>query len=278
MSSLAMAMILLDAEVPVPVGDLRADLAQQWPALSPLLEEGGEPTMNEHSFAFSVGELVVAGGLMPFPVPWGDLEEPCAHSLLFKDATEVLRPHVAHVILTVVNGDTPIDRMRLLTQATASLVATCPAAIGVFWSGASLVIPPPLFREMAVRMLPDGLPLWLWIDFRAGRNEAGQTIGGTAGMQSLGHMEIETLNSPETIGDFRMRLHGMAGYLLERGPVIKDGNTIGKDENEKIRVVYSPSAFGHEGQVMRLVYGEPAEPRPTPTRGGGGKNSWQKKW
>jgi hypothetical protein len=39
-----------------------------------------------------------------------------------------------------------------------------------------------------------------------------------------------------------------------------DGDTIGEDANERIRVVYAKSAFGHEGQVMRLQYETPEKP------------------
>jgi Domain of unknown function (DUF4261) len=61
-----------------------------------------------------------------------------------------------------------------------------------------------------------------------------------------------TLPSPP--GELRERFHGLANYVLENGPVIRDGDTIGEDANEKIQVVYADSAFGHEGKVMRLVY------------------------
>ena len=74
-------------------------------------------------------------------------------------------------------------------------------------------------------------------------------------MVALGHMEFEAEDVPESPGDLRDRFFGLANYVLENGPVIRDGDTIGEDARERIRVVYSQSAFGHEGQVMRLEYG-----------------------
>jgi Domain of unknown function (DUF4261) len=56
------------------------------------------------------------------------------------------------------------------------------------------------------------------------------------------------------VGDLRDRFLSLAGYLIENGPVIEDGNTVGADANEKIQVIYSASQFGHDGQVMRLDY------------------------
>jgi hypothetical protein len=86
-------------------------------------------------------------------------------------------------------------------------------------------------------------------------------------MKALGLMEFESKNAGESPGELRERFLGLAGYLVENGPVINDGDTVGQDANERIRVVYSDSEFGHEGQVMRLVY-EAAPPR----------KSWWKFW
>jgi hypothetical protein len=56
--------------------------------------------------------------------------------------------------------------------------------------------------------------------------------------------------SPNELGE---RLVALAGYVVENGPVIKDGDTVGEDADERIRVMCSPSAFGHKEQVMRLA-------------------------
>jgi hypothetical protein len=86
-------------------------------------------------------------------------------------------------------------------------------------------------------------------------------------MDALGHMELETVNATDAPGDLRERLIAIAGYLLENGPVIQDGHTVGEDANERIRVVYSKSAFGQPHRVMRLDY-EAAQP----------KKRWWKPW
>ncbi len=68
-------------------------------------------------------------------------------------------------------------------------------------------------------------------------------------------MEIEAVGTPEKPSELFDRFIGLTDYLLTNGPVIRDGNTIGEDENERIRVVYGQSNFGHEGEVMQLKYG-----------------------
>jgi hypothetical protein len=248
-----MAMIALGPNAHPSVAAIQADLARQWPSL-PKAEAAEE---KDNTFAFRVGTLDVVAGLMPGPIPWSDLEGPCATSWLWKDAASVLRSHATHLILTVSGEAEVLDRVRLLTQVTSSILATCPEALGVFWTEARMVIQPPLFRDFATKFLPDGLPLYIWVDFRVGKTDSGKSAGFTSGMASLGHMEFETEDSPEPPGELRQRFFGLAHYVLENGPVIRDGDTIGEDVNERIRVVYADSAFGHKGKVMRLEYSTP---------------------
>jgi hypothetical protein len=246
--ALSMAMIALGPGARPNHDAIQAELARQWPEL-PRAETGEE---KDDTFAFRVGSLDVVAGLMPAPIPWSDLEGPCATSWLWKEATTVMRGHTTHLIVTVSGEDGPVERMRLLTQVTTAVLATCPEAVGVFWTHAALVIQPPLFRDFATEMIER--PLYIWVDFRVGPNAKGRASGFTTGMESLGLMELETEDSPEPPGELRDRFFGLANYLLDNGPVIRDGDTIGEDANERIQVVYADSAFGHKGKVMRLQY------------------------
>ncbi len=260
--SLSLAFVALGDKPKLSGAAIGRDLNATWPSLPQVT--GLE--MKENTLAFTVGESQVILGLMPAPLPWSDLEGPCATSWLWPKAAEELRPHKQHLIVTVMGEGSALERTKLLTQVIGSIAATCPQTVGIYWGNAALVISPPVFREFASGMLPDGLPLVIWIDFRVGPGPDGKMSGFTHGMTAFDLMEIETLNSPEQPGELRERLFGLCGYLLENGPVIKDGDTVGEDANEKIKVVYSPSAFGHEGQVMRLDYSTAK------------KKSWWKPW
>ena len=73
-------------------------------------------------------------------------------------------------------------------------------------------------------------------------------------MQALGYAEFEAVSVREAVSDLRERFYSLAYYLLDHGPVIKDGDTVGQDQDEKIRVKLVESSFGQKGKVMRLVY------------------------
>ena len=204
--------------------------------------------------AFRIGSSDVIITFIHAPIPWSDLEEPCNSSWLWKKAESVLRNHTNFLIVTVLSQDEPVERCRLLTQICTSILATCEEAPGIFWTNAALLIASNVFQDFAINILPKTPPLYIWVDFRVGMSENGKTSGFTTGMKALGHMEFETESSTEPPGELKERFFALANYVLENGSIIKDGDTIGEDANERIRVVHTKSAFSNEGMVMRLEY------------------------
>jgi hypothetical protein len=250
--AIMLAMVPLGGKAKFSVDDMRRTMVVRWPELaSPEPAEKRDKTVSFHA---GPGDVIL--GYMPGPIPWSDLERPCATSVLWPSAAKTLKKHSTHLIVAASGELKPLALSRLLTQATASVLSVCDAALGVYWCNATLVIPKGMFIDFAAKVLPLGPPLDIWVDFRVGRNKKGKSAGFTTGMVALGHMEFETLNSPEPPGELRERLQGLAGYVLEHGAVIRDGDTVGEDERERIRVVYADSAFGDEKQVMRLDYEE----------------------
>jgi hypothetical protein len=251
--SVTVAYVLFGPKAKVDTAAVVADIAGKWPDLKvePSAEAKDGQTAFDIDGQFVVGQMIDA----PMPLSTDELDALCAKSLLWPKAKNLLRAHAAHMIVTSFSrdDDDPVERAKRVTYATAGVLGACPQALGVYWGDANHLIKGDLFQEMAAEMLPDSLPLWLWVATLVGKGDDG-TQGCTVGMKALGHMELETTNASDGVGDLRERFHALARYLIENGPVIQDGNTVGADENEKIQVIYSDSQFGHEGQVMRLDY------------------------
>ena len=192
---------------------------------------------------------------MPAPIPWVDFEGPCSTSYLWPNALTEAKEHTIHAIVTVMGELPPVQLSTLLTQVCAAVMTALPQAIGVFWNNAVMVVPKGLFCDFATSILPKGPPIPVWVDFRVGWSESGKTSAGfTTGLAALGLMELETQDATEPPSELRQRFESIAQYLLDNGPVIGDGNTVGNSATEQIRVTYSPSSFGAKGQVMRLTY------------------------
>lgn len=248
--AVSISMILLREER-LTASDVERELSNRYPELEASMTCDDATT---RSFELKTGQLIL--GSMPAPFPWSDLEGPCSTSVLWKNAAEEVGAHRAHIIVTLTTDLEPVETSILLTKCTAAVLAACDAAIGVFWGNATLVVPKKLFIDFAEQVLPHGPPLDIWVDFRVGWKGSGTSAGFTQGMEALGHMEMETLSVPEKPAELRQRLHDLASYLL-RGAVIRDGETVGRDAKEKLRVVYSESSFGHTRRVMRLQYETP---------------------
>jgi Domain of unknown function (DUF4261) len=250
---LAISFVLLSEQAEPRDTDIRDFLATSWPDLSPAINfSTGNGTL-----AFDIGLTQVVLGMMPAPIPWSDLEGPCATSILWPDAAASVKAHTAHIIVTVSGELAPIKLSNILTQVTASVLHATQTALGVYWGNATLLVPKEIFIDFAVDILPKGPPIHIWVDFRIGRDEAGNTSGFTTGMASLGHMEFETQSSPESPSELRERFLTLCGYVLENGPVIRDGNTVGANADEKICVVFADPSFGCKNKVMRLEYKMP---------------------
>lgn len=125
--------------------------------------------------------------------------------------------------------------------------------MAVYWPEATQVLFPKVFVDMARTInTPDAPPLYLWVDLRAFRNEDGATGMFTTGLAPLGHMEIEIPRIEMDPGELREWLLNIIYYLLEKGPVLKHGQTIGMSAEHQISIKHTASSFGHSGKVIRL--------------------------
>jgi hypothetical protein len=257
--SVSICLVPLVVEVKLSVVELTKHLVNAWPSL-PAVEDLQD---NERTSSFTVGIANVILGYIPTGIPWVDREGPCSAAILWPDVTTDLQDHPAHVIVTVSGELDAVAASTLLTQVTASLLVVCDAASGVYWTNAVKLIRRDLFIDFTREILPNGPPLYLWVDYRIARDGETTSAGFTHGMQALGLMELETEQAPEVPSELMQRFVGIGNYLIQNGMVINDGDLIGEDTNERIRVVYSESKFGHSGQVMRLAYENclPTRPR-----------------
>jgi hypothetical protein len=208
--------------------------------------------------------------LMPIPVQIGDdIDQICAHSRLWPEATPAPVDYTAHTIVTVMRfGDDSQEDSNLVAQAAllsrvlASAVALSDSIQAVYFGSANHVVLPGLFRELTQATLPEPLPI-AWVAINVGSRPDGVMTGHTRGMDMLGLMDIEIPETGDTAEGVFSRLTGIVDYLIENGMVINDGDTLGATEEERIRVVYGPSALDPEREVMQLVSEEIPQAKPS---------------
>lgn len=254
--------------------EIVANLQALRPSVGDIDVDGSSVESNEPQ-VFETDDGMVTFTDVAAPLPWDDLEGPCATSMLWRNAEDDIKPHQGHAIVAVMDELEPIESARLLTHATTALLDAHPNALGVYWGNAGLVIPRNIFVEFTKEIMPEAPPLHIWVDIRVGPITEQTSTGFTQGMAALGLMDIETKYATEPFTELRQRFESLIHYLLENGLVINNGDTVGEHANERIRVMYSESMYGHEEQVMRLEYeGESDTAMSAPVS----KKPWWKFW
>ncbi|MGE5416081.1 MAG: DUF4261 domain-containing protein [Acidobacteriota bacterium] len=211
---------------------------------------------NEDIIIFEYDGEIGYIALMEAPFPWSDLEGPCATAWHWPEATEKMRQQTAHILISLISKKTDIDmiaRTKLFTQLTAS-VAEATDAIGVYWGSGTVVQSRDVFVNQAKKMDSGSLPVMLWTEFRLQKRPDGSFDLITTGMEALGLMEIEILGSKKTPLELVDFVHNIASYLLINGPVIRDGDTVGEDENQRITVKFMSSVWKRPGKVMMINF------------------------
>lgn len=190
-------------------------------------------------------------GLVDAPLPKGQIEDLCASAWYWKKACEATSAHKAHIILTLL--DTSLDKLDaklLLTHVVASLMDT--NAIASYW-GASLQSREAVQRLSAAATRDDP-PAWLWVNFRVSSDPQAGISLSTQGMEDFDLREIEAKDVNRPGREVLVLLMGMAQYLIAKGPIIKDGETIGESPSLNIRVRQGPSYWREGATVYRVTW------------------------
>jgi len=245
-----LALVAIDEPRLPPAEEIVDALRQNFNEASQLI--CASSTENLHTFIY--GEHTVAVALVPQPIPWSQLEGPCATAWYWPDAADALRDQAAHLMVTLVDeGGRPIAKSRRLTEFVTAIASTC-AARGIFWGPGRLVHQPEAFIDQARQMTVDNLPLFLWIDFRIERLAENISRLFTTGLAALGGIELEVgkyHGEPQALVDY---VYNVAHYQLDQQKMIKDGERIGLTDQLQATANLRPSMLNKEMEVILLDF------------------------
>ncbi len=245
-----LALVMLEEPRLPKFGEVAHFVAKHF-ADAPLMTVAGS---TENMFTCTLGEYTAAATLVPRPVPWSQLEGPCATAWYWPTAAEAVRGHVAHLLVTLIDeAGKPVDKSTRLTQLVAGLVS-CSNSPGVFWGPGRLVHPAQAFIDQAVRSTPVDLPLFLWIDFRVERTDGGGTRLYTTGLETLGKTELEATDFPGEPQQLLEHAYNIAHYQLCKGKQINDGDTIGLTDEVQMVARRRGSMFDDKLEVLQLEF------------------------
>jgi hypothetical protein len=244
----AMSFVLV-AEPKLPdANQLRAHVEKRLPA--PLAITGMEADAQKVILLRAAGGTVMIG-LIDAPLPKGQIDDLCAGAWYWRQACEATSAHKAHLMVSVLGTSLDkLDASLLLTHVVATLMDS--NAIASYW-GASLQSRDAFLRqsEKISRDLP---PVWLWVNFRVSAEPDKGISLSTQGMETFGLREIEAKDVNRSGREVFSLLVGMGQYLLSKGPIIRDGETIGDSPLLNIRVRQGPSYWREGATVYRVTW------------------------
>lgn len=199
---------------------------------------------------FKVNGEMVALAYMPVQIPWGDIEGTAQYAYNWQDATQELKDHNGHAIVSLMAGNkTTLERFKILSKVLCSILSTS-NAIGVYQGNQSLLIPKSQYLDNTDELKEDGTPVTLWIYLGLRSSDKGNSLY-TYGLAEFGKQEIEIINSTLSLEELYDFAANIASYVVGSNATLKSGQTLGYTEDQKIKITSSKGVFVN-GQSLKL--------------------------
>lgn len=192
---------------------------------------------------------------MPIPIPNQEAEENADSNFLWPNGQEEAAKHRSHVIATNVGAGEQTAIQSAIAVARLALAGLkLFDGIGVYWGNASVSNSRELFEAFCDDMSEENVPVPVLLRFQLVRASDDEIGLYTLGMSQFGLMEIEVDRCTMTAQDLFEFVGNIAHYLIQSGPVIEDGNTVGGSEDERVMVHHRPSMIDQSRRVYKIVF------------------------
>ncbi|MDX2008568.1 MAG: DUF4261 domain-containing protein [Myxococcaceae bacterium] len=243
----ALSFVLLRAPAQVDPALVVSTFTALFPDEPPLRFE--PPSGDTGVLDFRSGQVSTLVALMEAPVPKGEADEATARSVSsFRRGGFTLPPHLGHLLVTTMG-----DEMKTavgLTRHTQVVAAITQAskAVGVYEGNAGATHAPDFYVSVATEATH---PTMLWNGVSLVRTPERLEL------LSLGMGQLELpdllLVAPAAMGNEALGFFfDLLAYVAQRGTRIPAGETVGRDESEKLTVHYVPSPVDDAVEVARV--------------------------
>ncbi len=220
------------------------------------------------------GSLLIAG-LVDAPLPQHHWQNWVEKAWWWPEAAEVMATNQAHLIVSSSwDHSTRLDAHVKHTLVVREFIDQL-SAIAVSW-GSVLVSANQFAGEFHKFQAEQVLPVRLWVLIQLSGDGQGGTVVSTLGMDAFGLKEIEANSAPMEPQDALLLVNNLAGYLISKGPVVNEGDTVGGSESERIKVRFAPSFREGVGEVCLLDFERSGGPEPVKPESNFAKNVFGK--
>lgn len=204
--------------------------------------------VEENNLIFHVGDTMSALSFIPVPIPNGEAEENASHNYLWSKGVEETKKHQAQIVVAVFD-ENPYTASKIFNKVVSSTLKL-DNVIGIYKY--PTVIPPDQYIEVAEYLKDGELPLANMVYIGLYNSEKGIS-GFSEGISFFGKKEIEVLDTSLDPFDLYNFLYDIIYYVLNNDIELKDGETIGFSEEQKLPITIS-KGIAVEGETIKIAY------------------------
>ncbi len=208
-----------------------------------------EDEVKEGALVFKNEGMVVALSLMPNPVPDNEAENAAKNNILWKDGDKEVAKHGAHIMLAVMNKFDAIDQALLFAKVACSLLKL-DNAIAIYKN--PTCYEKKFYVDFAMSIKEGELPMPILIYTGMYLAKTG-ICAFTSGMRFFGKEEIEVVDSQKQPGEVISFLLSITEYVVSENAELKDGETIGFTEDEKLPITVS-DGVSVQGTTVKIGF------------------------
>lgn len=221
-------------------------------------------TVDDQKITFRDGTATYAVMFVEGQIPTETLQGPCSLAWHWPEAALEFNSSSCHLIAGVLDESAGAVEVALrLTYLTAAICSN-PALkpVGVLWTGGTAdnkgapgcVHKPEEFVAHSHGASKDAMPIELWVSFLPIASDKRQFIMTTRGMTAFGVKELETTGQGQNPQWVYEHLFNFAHFYLTHPEDVKENQTIGMSNDEKIDILAASSRLDPNRDVLMLNF------------------------
>lgn len=215
---------------------LYKDANMDWARFKKSLKEDWEieveDEVKENALVFRTEGMVVACSLMPNPVPDKEAEECAKNNIMWKEGAAEVAKHQAHVMMAVMNKFDAMEQALLFAKVAYSLLKL-DNAIGIYKN--PTVYEKEFYMQFAETIKEGEMPVPILL--YTGMYLAKEGLCAfSSGMTFFGKKELEVVDSKQQPDKVISFMFSIEEYVLTEDAELKDGETIGFTEEQKLPI------------------------------------------
>ena len=245
-NEILLGMVLLKEPNSMKIKPVIDELRNKWKLIVDAKDAGDETSV------LTIDNYHIAIGNMAVPIPGNEIEETASFNYYWENGKTESSNHKGHIIVSITNGGTNPIKENLLFNKIVSSILNNSKSLGVYIGGRTLLLSKEFYQGNVEDISEENLPINNLIYFGI-RTEHNKNSVYTYGLKDFKKQEMEIIESKHKLEDLLGMMYNLTSYVIESDVILKDGETIGMSETQKLQIKQSKGKY-LDGQTLKIDY------------------------